>query len=264
MATLLKPDLSQSLQDEYYIAKRTIHNFRDLGAYNPKSTLPGSGKPSDHASNPAYAFDVGGDPQSLEQFFNMMAARPGVEYVIYRNKIWSRTRGLHAYTSGGHDTHVHVSGVRGAVQNDPLTKKDVKTIAEGYLGGSVSKADAAAAGVTLTGPSYPGAGIVGGFKSVGEAFMWVGGNWDRVAEVLAGFVLVVIGLILLGRRLGMSGVPGGNLANRLQYGPQVTQAVRDPGLSKPQVVYSEGAAPRAPNGAAQGRSFASTGDDIPF
>lgn len=61
-------------------------------------------------------------------------------------------------------------------------------------------------------------GIVGGplgaakdaynvVKSPVDAIRWVTGNWDRALEVMAGFVLLLIGLILLGARLGM--LPGG-------------------------------------------------------
>lgn len=39
-----------------------------------------------------------------------MIGRPGIHYVILGDKIWSTERGLHAYTAGGHESHVHVSG----------------------------------------------------------------------------------------------------------------------------------------------------------
>lgn len=84
----------------------------DLGTFNPASTLPGGGK-SDHAFSPARAFDLGltakGTRARARWFFRQMIERPEVEYVIFEDKIWSRDRGLHAYTAGGHDAHVHVS-----------------------------------------------------------------------------------------------------------------------------------------------------------
>jgi hypothetical protein len=90
----------------------------DLGTYNPASTLPGGGK-SDHAYNPARAFDLGltkaGTRARARWFFRRMIDRPEVEYVIFEKLIWSRDKGLHAYTSGGHDTHVHVSLLHPAV-----------------------------------------------------------------------------------------------------------------------------------------------------
>ncbi len=94
----------------------------DLGTYNPASKLP-SGKPSDHATSrldgrigePACAFDLGFTPvtkNAARAFFTSMTLNPAVEYVIMENRIWSRDLGLHAYTHGGHETHVHVSGHR--------------------------------------------------------------------------------------------------------------------------------------------------------
>lgn len=86
----------------------------DLGTYNPASRLPGGG-PSDHALFPAQAFDLGVEPdtgwanETGRRFFEEMVGRPEVEYVILGDKIWSRSRGLHAYTAGGHMNHVHVS-----------------------------------------------------------------------------------------------------------------------------------------------------------
>lgn len=92
-------------------------DLSDLGTYNPSSTLP-SGAPSDHAVWPAYAFDLGVDPDTGyanpvgRAFFNIAMHRPEVEYVILGDKICSRSRGLHAYSGGGHQNHVHVSGNR--------------------------------------------------------------------------------------------------------------------------------------------------------
>jgi hypothetical protein len=84
----------------------------DLGTYNPGSTLPGGGK-SDHAYNPARAFDLGNTakftPTLAWFYYRLCKKRPEVEYVIYRRKIWSRDGGEREYTAGGHDTHVHVS-----------------------------------------------------------------------------------------------------------------------------------------------------------
>lgn len=106
--------LVTALWPAYTLARRL--GMPDLGTYNPSSTLPGGGK-SDHAYSPARAFDVGlakarGGKSGREVarwFFRQMIDRPEVEYVIFEAKIWSRDRGLHAYTAGGHDGHVHVS-----------------------------------------------------------------------------------------------------------------------------------------------------------
>lgn len=94
----------------------------DLGTFNAKSKLP-SGNPSDHATSrvdgrigePACAFDLGFTSKTRNAaltFFTSMTLNPAVEYVIMENRIWSRTQGLHTYTHGGHETHVHVSGRR--------------------------------------------------------------------------------------------------------------------------------------------------------
>jgi hypothetical protein len=89
----------------------------DLGTYNPGSRLP-SGAPSDHAVYPAVAFDLGFSPAIgfdhpvARKFAQDMSKRPEVEYVICGNQIWSEERGWHAYTAGGHEGHVHVSGHR--------------------------------------------------------------------------------------------------------------------------------------------------------
>lgn len=84
----------------------------DLGTYNPTSTLPGGGK-SDHAYDPARAFDLGltakGTRERARWFYRQMRGRPEVEYVIFERKIWSRANGERTYTAGGHETHVHVS-----------------------------------------------------------------------------------------------------------------------------------------------------------
>ena len=93
--------------------------FTNLGTHNPASRLPGGGI-SDHAVWPARAFDIGGfsggyGNAKARRMFDWLRKQPGVEYVILGDKIWSRSRGLHAYTAGGHDTHIHVSASGGDV-----------------------------------------------------------------------------------------------------------------------------------------------------
>lgn len=107
--------LHESLWEAYSIGRRM--GLTDLGTYNPDSRLPGGGK-SDHAFLPAFAFDLGFAPATgyehpvARRFFRQMINRPEVNYVIVGNKIWSRELGEHPYTQGGHEAHVHVSGVR--------------------------------------------------------------------------------------------------------------------------------------------------------
>jgi len=114
-AVLIKPrqgfgSLRSDGHAAYALGRRL--GLSDLGTYNPASTLPGGGK-SDHAYSPARAFDLGltktGTRERARWFFRRMIDRTEVEYVIFEDKIWSRTQGLHAYTAGGHATHVHVS-----------------------------------------------------------------------------------------------------------------------------------------------------------
>ena len=107
--------LTPSLREDFSLGRHM--GLTDLGTYNPSSRLP-SGAPSDHAVWPAFAFDLGFSPQTgyanplARTFFDAMIGRPEVEYVILGEKIWSRSQGLHSYTSGGHEGHVHTSGNR--------------------------------------------------------------------------------------------------------------------------------------------------------
>lgn len=110
--------LHESLWQAYSLGRRMgLNDGPGLasGTYNAASTLP-SGAKSDHAYNPAWAFDLDIGPDTGWQnlparaFFEAMVSRSEVEYVILGNKIWSRSLGLHAYSGGGHENHVHVSG----------------------------------------------------------------------------------------------------------------------------------------------------------
>ena len=111
--------LHRSLWEPYSIGRNM--GLNDLGTYNPASTLPNSGGPSDHAVRPAMAFDLGFSPATgfghpvAYRFFVKMIEHPAVEYVILGDRIWSaprRSEGIRRYTAGGHSSHVHVSGWR--------------------------------------------------------------------------------------------------------------------------------------------------------
>lgn len=103
---------------EVYTIGRNMGLF-DLGTYNGASDLP-SGAPSDHSVGPpAYAFDLGIDPDLGydhdvgRAYFHVCLRKPQVEYVILGTKIGYRRTGLIAYYGyGGHSNHVHVSGNR--------------------------------------------------------------------------------------------------------------------------------------------------------
>jgi hypothetical protein len=107
--------LHRSLWESYSIGRGKF-GLSDLGTYNGASTLP-SGSKSDHAYYPAYAFDLGVSPATGfehpagRRFFYEVTRRPETSYVILGNKIWSLGRGLNSYSYGGHENHVHVSGL---------------------------------------------------------------------------------------------------------------------------------------------------------
>lgn len=108
--------LDKSLWEAYSIGRHM--GMVDLGTWNPASTLPGSGAPSDHSVYPACAFDLGFYPRTgqnnptARKFYEMMKNRPEVRYVILGNLIFSRENGERRYTAGNHDNHAHVSGYR--------------------------------------------------------------------------------------------------------------------------------------------------------
>jgi len=59
------------------------------------------------------AIDIGGPPDQLEEQASWLAnhaAELNITEVIFRDRIWTDDAGWHPYTSGGHDTHVHVTG----------------------------------------------------------------------------------------------------------------------------------------------------------
>lgn len=107
--------LHPSLWAAYAEALRTPGLF-SLGTYNPASRLP-SGRPSDHAVYPAYAFDIGFDPDTgwanpvARAYAEKTAKRLEVEYVILGDRIHI-DGGWRTYRGGGHQNHVHVSGRR--------------------------------------------------------------------------------------------------------------------------------------------------------
>lgn len=108
--------LHRSLWAAYSVGRRA--GLTDLGTYNPASRLP-SGAPSDHSVYPAYAFDLGFDPDTgwanepARRVALALAGRPEIEYVILGNRIWTNDgRGWHDYTAGNHANHIHCSGRR--------------------------------------------------------------------------------------------------------------------------------------------------------
>jgi len=74
-------------------------------------------KPGDHGYWPSWAFDLdivvhtGQKNVKARAFFDWCVGKPWCNYVILGNRIWSRERGEHEYTAGGHENHIHVSGI---------------------------------------------------------------------------------------------------------------------------------------------------------
>jgi hypothetical protein len=110
--------LHSSLHLAYSMAR--VRKFTDLGTY--------VNKPLDHGWRDdirmARAFDLGREDKRFwqRQYGQLMTWRYvrllvknhvalGIDYVIYRDKIWSRNRGWHRYgPDRSHFWHIHVSG----------------------------------------------------------------------------------------------------------------------------------------------------------
>jgi hypothetical protein len=108
--------LHVSLWKAYSLGRSKLYGFSDLGTWNPASRLP-SGAPSDHSVHPAFAFDLGIDPDTgwshlkARAYVYQIAGWAEIEYVILGDRIWT-DRGLGRYHNGGHMNHIHVSGNR--------------------------------------------------------------------------------------------------------------------------------------------------------
>ena len=73
--------------------------------------IAGTNTPSQHSYG--NAIDFGGSPKQLSQLATWAAdnaRKLNISQVIYRDSIWTSSGGWHPYTSGGHETHVHITG----------------------------------------------------------------------------------------------------------------------------------------------------------
>lgn len=137
-------------------------------------------------------------------------------------------------------------GVTGFIKDLPSVSG--VDVIEGITGSNLPDIDAGSPLDVITGPL--------------DAIRWVGKNWDRMGYVFAGFILLLVGLILMGRAVGVAGARrmGGDVVNRIQFGPTVERARRDPSLSRKKAAYLPGDEPKP--------KYVSTapagGDDIPF
>lgn len=78
-----------------------------LGAYVCKSIF-GTGTSSQHSYG--NAIDIGANPDRLQEIAEWLVARASelkLDHVIYKNRIWTKGVGWHAYTGEYHATHVH-------------------------------------------------------------------------------------------------------------------------------------------------------------
>jgi biotin carboxyl carrier protein len=158
-----------------------------------------------------YSFNLKSDTgqELFLTHFSDIFVRPG-QHVKYGQPL-----GRVSAWSGG-QTHIHI-GVKGAkdvgghvnlgrpVGLDPATRVP-PTDTPGGVGIIVGGAKGAAGAV---------GDVVGGITDVvtapADAIRWIGDNWDRVLEVVGGFVITIAGLYLLARQLGAPKVslPGG-------------------------------------------------------
>lgn len=112
---------------------------------------------------------------------------------------------------------------------------DVKPAGGGGIGGAIKDAigDSIPGVVKIPVEGVFGAGeavggaVVGPVSSVGDAIKWVGGNWDRVLEVVGGFIILSVGAIMLGRNLMGHGTDVGKLLSG-----QVAASARERGYSE--------------------------------
>jgi hypothetical protein len=150
-----------------------------------------------------------------------------------------------------------------------LTPEQLRNVGQAILHGDLKPGDLPPGSeVHGTGGTIPGTNTTlrdaaGVIKSPWEALQWVSGNWDRVAEVAGGFILVLVGLLLLGKSVGLSPKgPMGDLANRYNFGPNVSQASHED-LHTGTSHDVSGRSDTLPRRSAQGATTAS-GDDIPY
>jgi len=116
---------------------------------------------------------------------------------------------------------------------DPRAGGGIGGAITGAITGSIPGAIPGVGGVIGEVPGIGGAvsgavsGVTKPFTSIYDAFQWIGGNWDRVLEVLGGFALLSIGLFLLGRQVMGKDTNLSQLASG-----QVSASARDKGYKE--------------------------------
>lgn len=119
-------------------------------------------------------------------------------------------------------------------------------------------------------PSIPGAPSLGDFGDFFSAaarwLTWPFTNWDRLLEVLGGFVLLLIGLILMGRSLGLTRTKMEVVTSKLPgevTGRAPVESREEPvRVPKSKVVYDVSDSPSSRRRSS--RASSSQTDEIPF
>ncbi len=171
-------------------AAEEIGDKFDVKIIHGMGVRPGRG--SDHPLGLALDFMVGPNTgDDLAAYTMMNAARLGVKYIIWKQRIWQRDQGLkwkpmedRGTPTANHMDHVHVS-----FNNTPGVGSVIPGIGEG--GGGALDAIEDDAKDSQLGQIYAA------FKGFQRVFDWLNqpGNWLRILAFLGGFALLFIGLV---------------------------------------------------------------------
>lgn len=115
-------------------------------------------------------------------------------------------------------------------------------------------------------PDPPGFGTI---TDIAGAFGWISGNWDRVLEVVGGFLITVAGLYLLARQLGApkASLPSmGGMSDDLERSANIEQRsyestlARSAGRERAKTTMGENPQPSKPRPRAGAKDFG----EVPF
>lgn len=177
----------------------------------------------------------------------------------------SRTNGLsYAASVLGQAANVPVgkaSGAGGTTLNpNPFGGKDLGDKIGGAVGGALEH---------IPGVKQ-GEAVVHGAEATAHGVSWVFGNWDRVLEVIGGSVLVIIGLLLIGKQTAMTaalpkGMSGMAEAAGAYKGGRDYARMGSPPRARPSRLRESVPAnpPRVRRGS-PGSSQLAAGDSLPF
>lgn len=105
-------EVAPEIQRVYYELWSRWPESSNLGTHVVKYIR---GDPANGLSEHSFgdAIDIGGPDEQLTEQASWLAnhaGKLGVTEVIFKDAIWTDDEGWHPYTSGGHDTHIHVTG----------------------------------------------------------------------------------------------------------------------------------------------------------